>query len=840
MKKMHVLAVAAALASAQLEAVTVGPDWCVAYPVGVPDDLGQTLKIAAEEVADDINEATGLELKAVPESEAKAPAIWIGAEAAKKAGLDLSGMAWYDNAIAEKGGSVYLFGNDMPSKYVDPEKKGQTFWFTCVVPSVKAATRFLENYAGVRFLMPGEVGKEIPRRKEVSVPDGTLSKEHPAMIYGSGRGPIDKGLIYQVANGIWGRGPFHTYGGHSSHHACPSEKYYRDHPEYFALRNGKRFLASKPIYQPLCISNPAVEELMVNELKRQFDMGADVCQLSQHDSMHVFCECENCRDLFGTGNDWGEKFWLFHCKIAKRILKERPGKVVQILSYHITQEPPKTFKVFPPNVMVEMCRYDETAFRLWKAYTVPQEFTVYFYHGPFLMPGLVARHSFAHLATLAKRFRDNNVRGLYRCDRIGDLWGTEGPAYYVFNKLLLDGSLNVKALVVDYCRSAFGPAAGVMLRFYETQDARARMFDKIADPYPYDSAAGLDEYVNARPKNALDLHGYMFSPDTVAQMEEALSQAEKTAGLSTKQKKRLELVRLEFNYAKNMGAISTLYAAYKLRPTKESFAPLKDELDRRDALLERIYRGDRVPKLLKGWPEVRPFGGCKLETIKQNGRISATIMAPLTWPKKFPDGMLPGAGVKSAEAARVAAPPAFDGFSDKDGWRSLGGKMMEQASATARFKALYDDAGLYLLVESDLVDDAAPNGCIDIMVAPGPTRDVNYHLQYDIGKASRFDAATGLVTEPLDPAYGRPDPTWEGRGWKIDSRREGVRQLSIVTLPYSDFGVVAPKPGDSWFLNVGCIGRPRKKGAAKIEMLWSPLQYRRMDAKDAMGRLTFK
>ena len=215
MKTMNVLAAAATLAVAPLAAVTVGPEWCVAYPVGLPDDLGQTLKIAAEEVADDINEATGLNLKAVPASEAKAPAIWIGAEAAKKAGLDLAGMEWYDNAIAEKGGSLYLFGNDMPSKYVDPEKKGQAFWFTCVVPSVKAATRFLENYAGVRFLMPGEVGKEVPKRKAVSVPDGTLSKEHPPLIYGSAGGFIDRGLIYNVANGIWGRGPFHSYGGHS-------------------------------------------------------------------------------------------------------------------------------------------------------------------------------------------------------------------------------------------------------------------------------------------------------------------------------------------------------------------------------------------------------------------------------------------------------------------------------------------------------------------------------------------------------------------------------------------------------------------------------------------------
>ena len=852
MKTMNILAAAATLAAAPLAAVTVGPEWCVAYPVGVPDDLGQTLKIAAEEVADDINEATGLSLKAVPASEAKAPAIWIGAEAAKKAGLDLSGMKWYDNAIAEKGGSIYLFGNDMPSSYVDPASAGRC---TCVVPSMKAATRFLESYAGVRFLMPGEVGKEVMKRKAVTVPDGTLSKEHPSMFYGSGSGLINRGMMFLVANGIWGRGPFFTYGGHSYPTACPAAKYYKDHPEYFALLNGSRYLNPKPGYQALCISNPEVEQLMVDELKRRFDMGADVCQLAQQDSWGK-CDCENCRAMFGTGDDWDEKLWCFHRKIAERMLKERPGKVVSILSYHRTIKPPKTFKVFPPNVRIEMCRYDEEAFRQWKEYTVPQGFSVYMYlTGNYIQPGFVARHSFAYMAMLAKRFRDNKVVGLSRCGGIGDLWGTEGPAYYVFNRLLVDGSLNVKELVVDYCKAAFGPAAGAMLRFYETQDKRTRMFDKLSEQFPSDSAAGLDEYVYARPKNSLDLHGFMFPPDTVAQMEEALSQAEKMRNkLTGKQKIRLRLVRIEFDYAKSMGAISALYSAYKLRPSKESLAPLMAALKERNAMIKRIFGVGRGPKCIKGWPEVVPFGRkTTREMMKVNGRITAIITTPLTWPEEFPDGELPGVGVKSADAVRVSAPPTFGDFAGKDGWNILRGKALEPVPMKARFKAMYDDASLYLLVEGDLADADAPKGSytvktvwgddyIEVMVAPGATRDVHYDLQYGAYSSDRFDAVTGLATSPLDPLFGKPDATWEGKGWKVESRREGGKWLAIATLPYSDFGAAAPKRGDSWFINVGRVARTGEKRIERIEMLWSPNTEDRKSLMipNAMGKLTFK
>ena len=97
------LCAVALFAATQLAAVTVGPDWCVAYPQEGSKEVNSALRVAAEEVADDINEATGLQLKAVPASKAKAPAIWIGATFAKKAVFDLSGLKWYDNVIAEKG-----------------------------------------------------------------------------------------------------------------------------------------------------------------------------------------------------------------------------------------------------------------------------------------------------------------------------------------------------------------------------------------------------------------------------------------------------------------------------------------------------------------------------------------------------------------------------------------------------------------------------------------------------------------------------------------------------------------------------------------------------------------
>ena len=69
MKRMMLGAAMACACS--LSAVTVGPDWCVAYPQEGSKEVNSALRVAAEEVAGDINEATGLKLKAVPASRAR-------------------------------------------------------------------------------------------------------------------------------------------------------------------------------------------------------------------------------------------------------------------------------------------------------------------------------------------------------------------------------------------------------------------------------------------------------------------------------------------------------------------------------------------------------------------------------------------------------------------------------------------------------------------------------------------------------------------------------------------------------------------------------------------------
>ena len=131
--------------------------------------------------------------------------------------------------------------------------------------------------------------------------------------------------------------------------------------------------------------------------------------------------------------------------------------------------------------------------------------------------------------------------------------------------------------------------------------------------------------------------------------------------------------------------------------------------------------------------------------------------------------------------------------------------------------------------------------CIDVLIAPGMSRSPHYHLLWNVDPSSCYDDATGLIADPLDPMFGKPDVSWNGKGWQVECKCEGGKWRTIATIPYSDFGVAAPKPGDSWFVNVGRIAKAGADGKADILMLWSPnMETRSMADPQAMGRLTFR
>ena len=185
--------------------------------------------------------------------------------------------------------------------------------------------------------------------------------------------------------------------------------------------------------------------------------------------------------------------------------------------------------------MIELADSSPESFDAWRKIKVPQGFSVYLYNwGQYNPGGLTPKTSPAFCAEQVRFFMRNQVKGIYRCG-FGELFGLEGPAYYVFGKIFDDPEKSAKELLADYCRNAFREAAFPMHVFYEN------LYQRL-DMIPHPDYRNSEAFVS-RPMTLLPL---LYSWDLLAAMGKNLAEAEAKA-IGPKVKKRLELVRLEFN-----------------------------------------------------------------------------------------------------------------------------------------------------------------------------------------------------------------------------------------------------------------------------------------------------
>ena len=860
MTRKILTAAAALMAAASFGETVIEGDWTVVYPEYPKESCGLTqgLSEMANVLCDTLGESVGVKAKAVVEGrEPKGPGrrFFMGGKFAEVAGLMPADFKGYDWGIAEKDGDIYFFGHDRTGSI-------PSYKMRCVIPSALAASKFMCRQMGVLFLMPGRIGREVPKLKRLAVPEGFFER-------GTITSPIQGGrsfdYAYNMANCIYGSGAAHSYGGHTYSPACPVEKYRDTHPEYFAKdEKGKPIWAATSGCQAYCISNPDFQRLVYEEMLRRYDAGAEICQLGQNDGPAGVCRCEGCRNLYGISSredgertvygasgEWCEKLWLFHKEIAERLMKDRPGKLVHMMCYGDTANPPKSFKVFPPNVMIEVCSYGESDMKKWDGYTVPQGFTYYIYNWSWYpILGFTPKRSVAGLVDQVQRFHRYGMKGIYRCG-YGEMFGMEGPAYWVYNKLVEDPAVNVLGALAQYYKGAFGPAAEPMKRFYEDLEAPLSEVEKLNSTKASDLVESTIKRSKKRgPIVALSM---VYTPERVARMDAALKEAEQTQGLSEKQVRRLELVRTEWNYVRNVGSIAYMYREYRDNPTKDGCRRILAAVRERNAMIEELFPNGKMRKV-KGWPEIRLFGEPPIDQFKVNGRLGAPIGAPLIWPVDEIErsGILPGVENKAAEAICTEAAPAFSEFESADGWNELGGISMERVPVKAKFKAMHDDANLYVLVEGDLADNAKVKSfvrdgsvwgddCVDLIIAPGASRKQRYHFIFGPEGSSCYDSKLGFISDPKNAKYGKDDPSWNGDGWKTESRRGGGRWRAIATIPYADLGVAVPKSGDRWFFNVGRTAKLGEKRNQGCLMLWSPnMDARNMSTPEAMGTLVFK
>ena len=841
--------------------VEITPDYAIVVPDARPDDVPKHLAAVARELAHDIEESTGMRLPVVSAKDVhpKAKGLYIGEMFAEREGLLPKDrpLENFDYVVAEKDGSIYLFGHDR-TRFADPGRKTQ-WWRQCLLASGRAVVSFMENEMGVAFLAPGRAGRDIPKKKSLAVRKGVYRLRRESQIAGVSR---ELEMMYDLASGIYGLGTWRSHGGHLYPAAVPFAKYAKSHPEYFPLHGNARVKSNG--VNALCISNPEVEQLLVDFIVAEMDDGADIVELGQNDGTS-WCQCEKCRAYAGTApGDWGEKFWIFHRRIAEKVNALRPEKTVQIISYGPTAMPPRTFTAFPPNVMIELMNCRPAALSAWRNYKVARGFSNYVYHwGDYPSPGFTAKNSVAAMAAAARKYREYGIKIVYRCG-YGELFGTEGPAYYVFNKLLFEPSLDETEVFGQYVSRAYGPAAKAMMKFHALQDERIEMYNALD--------AGIDGNRRVVPKHAADMLAALYPPDVLAKLGNLLAAAERTAGLSAKHAMRLRLVRLEYDYLVHLIRPIHLYFGYLAAPSTDTFRPLADALESRASFIDSLGDGKGRVRGIEGWDRLHPFfptGRFDRKRLATNGRLSARLDAPFAWDAKamLAKGFLPGktkveVRVPSVEwrsgGVRECGSETFDfeqGAWAAAKWNELNGLQLEKIANRTRFKVVAGMDALYLAVETTLPDDRKyePTGhdsscylrdCIDFAIAPDMAGDKAYHFVFGPVENSSLEEALGLITDELDPKYGTYDGEWNGEWSYAPVRADGLWRTR-VKIPYATLGVTRPAPGAKWRMNLGRLAEPDSKGSTPYAYCefssWSPnFESRSFADLGAMGEVVFE
>lgn len=333
---------------------------------------------------------------------------------------------------------------------------------------------FLERYVGVRWLMPGPDGDDVPEHKTIVVPAGEVRQE-PAFFSRQFSGLSGPQALWARRNRMHARVSFH----HNLQKLIAPEKYSRAHPEFFPIRGGKRYIppdSNTHGWQP-CFSAAGIVEAAVTDICRHFDAHPDDTSYSLgvvDSSGH--CECQKCqaqdppeKNFLGR-RDCSDRYYDWCNRVVEGVLRKHPDKWFGCLAYSEVAQAPSRVKVHPriiPYMTYDRMKWADPELRaegqrmteVWQAASPVLGWYDYIYGSAYCVP----RVWFHAMGETYRYAHAHGVRAMYA--EAYPNWG-EGPKLYLSLKLQWDPRQNVDALLRDWYVRAVGPDAAADLADY--------------------------------------------------------------------------------------------------------------------------------------------------------------------------------------------------------------------------------------------------------------------------------------------------------------------------------------------------------------------------------------
>jgi len=468
----------------------------------VPDEASKGELFAAQQIQEFVRRMSGKELAIVKAQEAaEGPAILIGNQPGNQRVIEELNKEHPDTidafAVVGKGDRLSVVGRSDTS----------TIW---------AAWQWLQDQ-GVVWVMPGEHGTSIPKKSRIDISQTSDLQAPGMMIRGGGYGlpaedapegfntdqdGVTAGRLFALRmrfnynNAFERKDQFEILGsGHSYSHYLPASVYFKEHPEWFNLINGKRMSGDRGT-QVCFTSEAGAAEFAKNvevEIKNALNYGVPLehirIAVSPNDWL-AMCECDNCKKLVDSDGSASSLVTHFCNLVTADIRKVYPEAITYFYAYDNYSTAPDHAKPGPgvhPEIVFWTSANSFAAnsahpmfsqanhkfrdgFAAWEK--ISQAVTAHTYYGhyawftPWPMVTQIS-HDIPHMAAEAK------FQGMY--SELHLHWGTQGLNLWLYPKLMWNPKLDVKQAIQTWCRAAYGPAAAAMQAYYQTvQEAMDR------------------------------------------------------------------------------------------------------------------------------------------------------------------------------------------------------------------------------------------------------------------------------------------------------------------------------------------------------------------------------
>ncbi len=223
---------------------------------------------------------------------------------------------------------------------------------------------FLEDYVGVRFLTHDHI--HVPRLGKWRVVGPVDRFYHPPLAFRwSFYAETNRNETFAARTRTNTVPTQASLGGktglqninHTFRFLIPSKEFGKEHPEYFALVDGKRFpdIAGGGFHTELCLTNADVLRIVTERVLAALRAhpGQENISVSQNDNA-AYCRCPKCAAIDEREGTPMGSLLTFVNAVADEVAKEFPNVLVGTLAYSYTRKPPKTVRP-RPNVQIHLC-----------------------------------------------------------------------------------------------------------------------------------------------------------------------------------------------------------------------------------------------------------------------------------------------------------------------------------------------------------------------------------------------------------------------------------------------------------------------------------------------------